>query len=124
MSDIEPKLKASVSVIWSDAMLDGEPARVSIVNGIARICIGWFDIHVPGKFDSDVDEVIAAYKRQLEDTERAFHNLPDDSEQSSCCDDDCVLLPISDEELEELDEQIREYEKQCKIIPFKKRQSL
>ncbi len=77
MSNVERKPKATISVIWSDAVLDGEPARVSIVNGIARICIGWFDIHVPGKFDGCVDEVISAYKRQLEETEKAFRNLPD-----------------------------------------------
>ena len=96
---------ASVSTIWTDAVLEGEPARVSIVNGTARIRIGWFDIHVPGKFDSDVDEVIAAYERQVEETEKAFRKLPDDWEQSSCCDD---LLAITDEELDEL---ILEYEK-------------
>jgi hypothetical protein len=113
MSNVERKPKASVSVIWSDAMLDGEPARVSIVNGIARICIGWFDVHVPGKFDGCVDEVISAYKRQEEETEKAFRNLPDDWEQSSCCDD---LLTISDEELEK---EIREFEAQCKVISLK-----
>jgi hypothetical protein len=119
MSNVERKPKASVSVIWSDAMLDGEPARVSIVNGTARIRIGWFDIHVPGKFDSDVDEVIAAYERQVEETEKAFRKLPDDWEQSSCCDD---LLAITDEELER---EIREFEKhRGQVINIKTRQSI
>jgi hypothetical protein len=119
MSNSEQKPKARISTIWTDAVLEGEPARVSIVNGTARIRIGWFDIHVPGKFDSDVDEVIAAYERQVEETEKAFRKLPDDWEQSSCCDD---LLAITDEELER---EIREFEKhRGQVINIKTRQSI
>ena len=105
MSNSERESKASVSTIWTDAVLEGEPARVSIVNGTARIRIGWFDIHVPGKFDGCVDEVISAYKRQEEETEKAFRSMPDGWKQPSCCYD---LLAITDEELDEL---ILEYEK-------------
>ena len=110
---------ASVSTIWTDAVLEGEPARVSIVNGTARIRIGWFDIHVPGKFDSDVDEVIAAYERQVEETEKAFRSMPDGWKQPSCCDD---LLAITDEELDEL---ILEYEKdRGQVISMKTRERI
>ena len=120
---------ASVSTIWTDAVLEGEPARVSIVNGTARIRIGWFDIHVPGKFDSDVDEVIAAYERQVEETEKAFRKLPDDSDEPSCCENNCGLIGITDEELdrqiEELDELIREYDKdRGQVISMRTRKTI
>ncbi len=108
MTDIEPKFKASVSAIWTAAVLDGEPARVSIVNGRARIRVNWFDICVLGKFDGCVEDVIAAYERQVEETEKAFRNLPDDSDKPTVCDDSCELQPISEAEL---DQQIEEFMK-------------
>lgn len=59
-------------------MLDGEPVRVSIVNGIARILVCGSDIHVPGKFDGDPKKVLSVYKMQIEEIDAAFANLPDD----------------------------------------------
>jgi hypothetical protein len=120
MSNTKQRACASVLTIWTDAVLDGEPVKVSIVNGIAKIRTGGFDIFVPGEFDADIGEVLAAYKRQAQEVDKLLANLPDDMVQSSCFDDSCRFLPISDAELEE---QIREFEKQCKVIPMKTRQS-
>jgi len=75
MRNSERKPKASVSAIWTEAVMDEEPVRVSIVNGVARVRIWEFDIHVPGNFDGDVDEVVAAYKRQEEEMEEKIANF-------------------------------------------------
>jgi hypothetical protein len=107
-----------VSKIWEEAVMDGEQIRVGIFSSFARILIDGFDIHVHGNICS-CDEVITAYKRQEEETEKAFRNLPDGWKQPSCCDD---LLAISEEELNEL---ILEYEKdRGQVINIKTRQSI
>ncbi len=114
MSDIETKYKASLSVIWSETVLvepggnTEETVRVSIVNGTAKILITGFVICVPGNFDGDVEEVLDAYKRMVEEQSIAHAKMVDDSDESSCCNN---LLVISQEELDELDELVREYEK-------------
>ena len=102
-----------VSTIWEEAVMDGDQIRVGIFSSFARILVDGFDIHVHGQFNGCVDEVISAYKRQEEETEKAFRNSPDDWEQPSHCDN---LITISDEELEE---QIREFESQCKVLCMK-----
>ena len=121
MSNVERKPKASVSVLWMEAIFlepgknTGEVVRVSSVNGTNRIIIGGFDIHVPGEFGGDPNKVLAAYKRQIEQIDAAFANMPPDSKPLSYC-EDTALIPISDDEL---DEQIREFDKQRKVICMK-----
>ncbi len=127
MSDTETKYKASVSTIWSHATIlepggnTEETVRVSIVNGTAKILITGFVICVPGKFDGDVEEVLAAYKRMIEEQSIAHAKMVDDLGEPSFCND---LLAISQEELDELDELIREFESQCKVICMITRKSL
>ena len=98
-----------VSTLWEEAVMDGDQIRVGLFSSFARILVDGFDIHVHGQFNGCV-EVIAAYKRQEEETEKAFRNSPDDWEQPSHCDN---LITISDEELEE---QIREFEKHFVVV--------
>ena len=121
MSNSERGSTASVTTIWTVGVLDEERVRICTGNGVSRIIVGGFDIHVPGKFDGDPKKVLGAYKLQMEELENAFNNLPDDWEKSSCGEDNCGLTPISDQEL---DEQIREFDKQRKIICIKTRQSI
>ena len=121
MSNSERETSASVTTIWTVGVLDEERVRICTGNGVNRIIVGGFDIHVPGEFGGDADKVLGAYKLQMEELEKAISNLPDDWEKSSCGEDNCGLIPISDEELEE---QIREYEKQCKIISIKTKQAI
>ena len=109
MTNSEQKPKASVTAIWTEAVLEGEVVRVSIVNGTARILIGGFDIHVPGRFDGDVNEVLAAYKRQVEKLEIAFANLPSVPDEPSRSEPNCGLIPLT---TEELDQQVEEFMKQ------------
>ena len=117
MSNSERECK----VIWSVSLVDGERVRICTGNGINRIIIGGFDIHVPGEFDGDPKKVLAAYKFQMEELEKTFANMPPDSDQPSRCEDNCGLIPISDEEL---DAEIREFESQCKVISLKTRQAI
>jgi len=93
-----------VSTLWEEAVMDGDQIRVGIFSSFARILVDGFDIHVHGKFGG-CDDVIAAYKQQQVEIEKAyFANIASEPEQPSCCDD---LLAITDEELDEL---ILEYE--------------
>ncbi len=122
MSDTEIETKASISVIWTEGVLDGEPVRVSSVNGINRIIIGGFDTHVPGKYGGDAKKILEAYQMQIEETEKAFARMLDESDDSSCCEDNCGLIGITEEELDEL---VREYEKhRGQIIDIKTRKSI
>ena len=97
-----------VSTLWEEAVMDGDQIRVGIFSSFARILVDGFDIHVHGQFNGCVDEVISAYKRQEEETEKAFRNSPDEPVEQTVCDDNCGLFEITDEELDEL---VREYEK-------------
>jgi hypothetical protein len=58
--------------------LDGEPVKVSIVNGIAKIRFSDLDMPMPGVFgNGDIEGVIAAYTKQIEEVDAAFDALPD-----------------------------------------------
>ena len=108
-----------VSTIWEEAVIDGDQIRVGIFSSFARILVDEFDIHVHGKF-CGCDDVIAAFKRQQVEIDKAIANLPDDWEKSSCGEDNCGLIPISDEEL---DAEIREYDKhRGQVLNIKTRQ--
>ena len=96
-----------VSTIWEEAVMDGDQIRVGIFSSFARILVDGFDIHVHGQFNGCA-EVIAAYERQVEETEKAFRNSPDEPVDPTVCDENCGLVEITDEELDEL---VREYEK-------------
>ena len=113
MGDTEPKSKASVSAIWTDAVLDGEPVRISIVNGIARVRICEFDIHVPGNFDGDVDEVVAAYKRQEEEMDVKIANFHDNPEPPPWEPPE-GWVPFTDQDIQEL------VEIPCDVIPLRR----
>ena len=115
MNKSERETSASVTTIWTVGVLDEERVRICTGNGVSRIIVGGFDIHVPGKFDGDPKKVLGAYKLQMEELENAFANMPPDSKPLSYC-EDTALIPISDQELEE---QIREFDKQRKVICMK-----
>jgi len=115
MSNSERETSASVTTIWTVGVLDEERVRICTGNGVNRIIVGGFDIHVPGEFGGDADKVLGAYKLQMEELEKAFANMPPDSKPLSYC-EDTALIPISDQELEE---QIREFDKQRKVICMK-----
>ena len=124
-------MKASVSTIWSDIDLDGESAKISIVNGQAKIRVDGdgFEVPVKGVFDpDDIEGVITAHKKEIADNEVNYHALKDRCLEAQCQDNDYGLISISDEELdeklEELDAEIREFEKQCKVICMKTRQQI
>ena len=118
MSDIEPEFKASVSTIWTSfCFLDGEPARVKIIKGQAILRIFGFDAPVPGVFeDGDIQGVITAHQKQLADIDTAIAALPSGWVPTSRCDECPELIPITDEELEE---QIKQYEKRGEVISLK-----
>ena len=120
MSKSERSSNASVTTIWSVGVLDEERVRICTGNGVSRIIVGGFDIHVPGEFGGDAEKVLEAYKLQMEELEKAFANMPPDSKPLSYC-EDTALIPISDDEL---DEQIREFDKQRKVICMRTRQSI
>ena len=121
MSKSERSSNASVTTIWSVGVLDEERVRICTGNGVSRIIVGGFDVHVPGEFGGDAEKVLEAYKLQMEELEKTFANMPPDSDQPSRCEDNCGLIPISDEEL---DAEIREFESQCKVISLKTRQAI
>ena len=120
MSKSERSSNASVTTIWSVGVLDEERVRICTGNGVSRIIVGGFDVHVPGEFGGDAEKVLEAYKLQMEELEKTFNNLRDDSDQPSRCEDNCGLTPISDQEL---DEQIREFDKQRKVICMRTRRT-
>ncbi len=123
MSDTETKHKASVSAIWTDIDLDGKPAKMSIVNGQAKLRVegDGFEVPVKGVFEpDDIEGVTTAHKKEIADNEVNYRTLQDRCLEDQCQDDDYGLIGISDEELdeklEELDAEIRELEKHCVVV--------
>ena len=123
MSNSERKPKASISVIWTDIDFDGLSAKISIVNGQAKLRVegDGFEVPVIGVFDpDDIEKVITAHKKEIADNAVNYHAFKDRCLEDQCQDDDYGLIPISDEELdeklEELEEQIREFEKHFVVV--------
>ena len=75
---------SNVSTIWTNVVIDGEPAKVSIVNGRAKILFDscGFDIPMRGKFH-DVDSVVRAYKDQIKQINKSLENPPHGGGRSS-----------------------------------------
>jgi hypothetical protein len=125
MSNSKQESKASVSTIWTDIDLDGESAKISIVNGQAKIRVDGdgFEVPVKGVFDpDDIEGVITAHKKEIADNEVNYHALKDRCLEAQCQDNDYGLIPITDEELDEL---IREYEKdRGQVISMKTRKTI
>jgi len=124
-------MKASVSKIWTDIDFDGESAKISIVNGQAKLRVegDGFEVPVKGVFDpDDIEGVITAHKKEIADIGVNYHALQDRCSEAQCQDYNCGLIPISDEELDEelekMDAEIREFESQCKVISLKTRQAI
>ena len=72
------RVSASISTIWTNVMIEGEDAKISIVNGMAKILFSscGFDIPIPGKF-YDVRTVVQAYKDQMILINKMLENSPD-----------------------------------------------
>ena len=122
MSNSEQESKASVSTIWTSIVLDGEPARVKIMKGQAILRLFGYDSPLPGVFeDGDIRRVITAHQKQLADIDAAIAALPSGWVPTSRCDECPELIPITDEELEE---QIKQYEKRGEVISLKKGESI
>jgi len=118
-------MKASVSKIWTDIDFDGESAKISIVNGQAKLRVegDGFEVPVKGVFDpDDIEGVITAHKKEIADIGVNYHALQDGCLEDQCQDYNCRLIPISisdeelDEELEKMDAEIREFEKHCVVV--------
>jgi len=118
-------MKASVSKIWTDIDFDGESAKISIVNGQAKLRVegDGFEVPVKGVFDpDDIEGVITAHQKEIADIEVNYHALQDRCLEDQCQDDNHGLIPISisdeelDEELEKMDAEIREFEKHCVVV--------
>jgi hypothetical protein len=78
MKDTKQRGSASLFTIWTDACIDGEPARISIVNGAAKIRMYGLTGVLPGQFaEGAIADVVAAEKKQVEEIDAAFDALPD-----------------------------------------------